>query len=91
MTRHDILRVNLLLDLEKSVVVLLSPETADVIWLVGVGFILIGATVRSNFTQGLQQSSGLLELLCEEFGSVFLLVFGIEAYLRGDMPDSISL
>ena len=50
--RKDILRIHLPLNLQKTVVVLLTPETGDRIWLKGVGFVLVcSALIRGDGTE----------------------------------------
>ena len=39
MAYYQITRIDVLLDLEKPVVIILSPEAADVIWLIGISFV----------------------------------------------------
>ena len=70
MTCYQITRVNILLDLEKPVVILPSPEAFDVIWLIDISFILIGAAVGGDLAQRIHDFASFFEALGKKFGGM---------------------
>lgn len=91
MACYQVTRVNILLDFKQSVVIVLSPEAVDVIWLVGISFIDVSATVGSDFAQWIHQFASISEALGEKFRGMWGLVIGIPSRLHHNMPDSLSL
>lgn len=70
MACYQITWVNVLLDFEKPVVILLSPETVDVIWLIDISFVLIGAAVGCDFAQWVHELASFFEALGKKFGGM---------------------
>lgn len=70
MACYQITWVNVLLDFEKPVVILPSPEAIDVIWLIGISFILIGTAVGGDFAQRAHEFASFFEALGKKFGGM---------------------
>lgn len=66
MASYQIARVDLSLDLEKAVIIILTPEAVDVIWLIGIRFVLIGTAVRSDCAQRVHRFADMSVVVREE-------------------------
>lgn len=77
MACYQITRVNILLDFEKPVVILPSPKAVDVIWLIGIGFVLIGTAIGGDLTQRAHEFASFFEALNKKFGGMRFLAIGV--------------